>query len=149
MPTKKFKPVTPGTRFRSVTDRDEITRDTPEKSLLEPLRKSGGRNAHGRVTSRRRGGGARRAYRKIDFKRDKFGVTGKVTHVEYDPNRTANIALIQYADGEKRYILHPRDLRVGEVILAGREADVKIGHALPLELIPLGTTVHNIELKPG
>jgi large subunit ribosomal protein L2 len=149
MPTKKFKPVTPGTRFRSVTDRDEITRDQPEKSLLEPLRKSGGRNAHGRVTSRRRGGGARRAYRKIDFKRDKFGVTGKVTHVEYDPNRTANIALIQYADGEKRYILHPRNLKQGDTVVSGPGSDIRTGNALPLGEIPLGTDVHNIELKPG
>ena len=149
MPTKKFKPVTPGTRFRSVTDRDEITRDTPEKSLLEPLRKSGGRNAHGRVTSRRRGGGARRAYRKIDFKRDKFGVTGKVTHVEYDPNRTANIALIQYADGEKRYILHPRNLKQGDTVVSGPGSDIRTGNALPLGEVPLGTDVHNVELKPG
>src|SRR5687768_1556958 len=149
MPTKKFKPVTPGTRFRSVTDHVEITRDTPEKSLLEPLRKSGGRNAHGRVTSRRRGGGARRAYRKIDFKRDKFGVTGKVTHVEYDPNRTANIALIQYADGEKRYILHPRNLKQGDTVVSGPGSDIRTGNALPLGEIPLGTDVHNIELKPG
>jgi large subunit ribosomal protein L2 len=149
MPTKKFKPVTPGTRFRSVTDRDEITRDTPEKSLLEPLRKSGGRNAHGRVTSRRRGGGARRAYRKIDFKRDKFGVTGKVTHVEYDPNRTANIALIQYSDGEKRYILHPRNLKQGDTVVSGPGSDIRTGNALPLGEVPLGTDVHNVELKPG
>jgi large subunit ribosomal protein L2 len=149
MPTKKFKPVTPGTRFRSVTDRDEITRDTPERSLLEPLRKSGGRNAHGRVTSRRRGGGARRAYRKIDFKRDKFGVPGKVAHIEYDPNRTANIALIHYADGEKRYILHPRDLKQGDTVVSGPGSDIRTGNALPLGEVPLGTDVHNVELKPG
>jgi large subunit ribosomal protein L2 len=149
MPTKKFKPVTPGTRFRSVTDHVEITRDTPEKSLLEPLRKSGGRNAHGRVTSRRRGGGARRAYRKIDFKRDKFGVTGKVVHIEYDPNRTANIALIQYSDGEKRYILHPRDLRQGDSVVSGPGTDIRNGNALPIGEVPLGTVVHNIELKAG
>ncbi|MEX2283549.1 MAG: 50S ribosomal protein L2 [Gemmatimonadota bacterium] len=149
MPTKKFKPVTPGTRFRSVTDHVELTRDTPEKSLLEPLRKSGGRNAHGRITSRRRGGGARRAYRKIDFKRDKFGVTGKVAHIEYDPNRTANIALIQYSDGEKRYILHPRDLRQGDSVVSGPGSDIRNGNALPIGEVPLGTVVHNIELKAG
>ena len=149
MPTKKFKPVTPGTRFRSVTDRVEITRDKPEKSLLEPLRKSGGRNAHGRVTSRRRGGGARRAYRKIDFKRDKFGVQGRVAHIEYDPNRTANIALIQYADGEKRYILHPRDLKQGDSVVSGPGSDIRTGNALPIGEVPLGTVVHNIELKAG
>jgi large subunit ribosomal protein L2 len=149
MPTKKFKPVTPGTRFRSVMAFDEITRAEPEKSLLEPMRKSGGRNAHGRVTSRRRGGGARRAYRKIDFKRDKFGVTGKVAHVEYDPNRSANIALIVYADGERRYILHPRDLRQGDSVVSGPGSDIRIGNAIPLGEVPLGTVVHNLELKAG
>ena len=149
MPTKKFKPMTAGTRFRSVTSFDEITRDEPEKSLLEPLRKSGGRNAHGRITSRRRGGGARRAYRKIDFKRNKFGVAGKVAEIEYDPNRTANIALIHYADGEKRYILHPRDLKQGDTVMSGPGSDIRTGNALPLGEIPLGTVVHNIELKPG
>src|SRR5262245_209951 len=149
MPNKKFKPVTAGTRFRAVTQRDEITRDTPEKSLLEPLRKSGGRNSHGRVTSRRRGGGARRAYRKIDFKRNKFGVTAKVAHIEYDPNRSANIALIVYADGEKRYILHPRDLKQGDSVVSGPGSDIRIGNAIPIGEVPLGTMVHNIELKAG
>ncbi len=149
MPTKKFKPVTPGTRFRSVMTFDEITRTEPEKSLLEPMRKSGGRNTHGRVTSRRRGGGARRAYRKIDFKRDKFGVVGKVAHVEYDPNRSANIALIIYADGEKRYILHPRDLKQGDSVVSGPGSDIRIGNAIPMGEVPLGTVVHNIELKAG
>ena len=149
MPTKKFKPVTPGTRFRSVMAFDEITRAEPEKSLLEPLRKSGGRNSHGRVTSRRRGGGARRAYRRIDFKRDKFGVTGKVAHIEYDPNRSANIALIIYADGEKRYILHPRDLKQGDSVVSGPGSDIRIGNAIPIGEVPLGTMVHNIELKAG
>src|SRR5690349_19690341 len=111
MPTKKFKPMTSGTRFRSISTFDEITRGTPEKSLLEPVKKTGGRNHHGRITSRRRGGGAKRQYRRIDFKRDKQGMAGIVAHIEYDPNRTANIALIHYADGEKRYILHPRELK--------------------------------------
>jgi large subunit ribosomal protein L2 len=149
MPTKKFKPVTPGTRFRSVMAFDEITRAEPEKSLLEPMRKSGGRNAHGRITSRRRGGGARRAYRKIDFKRDKFGVIGKVAHIEYDPNRSANIALIVYADGDKRYILHPRDLKQGDSVVSGPGSDIRIGNAIPLGEVPLGTVVHNVELKAG
>jgi large subunit ribosomal protein L2 len=149
MPTKKFKPVTAGTRFRAVTGRDELTRSQPEKSLLEPIRKTGGRNAHGRVTSRRRGGGARRAYRKIDFKRNKFGVIGKVAHIEYDPNRSAHIALIVYHDGERRYILHPRDLRQGDQVVSGPGSDIRTGNALPIGEVPLGTVVHNIELKPG
>jgi large subunit ribosomal protein L2 len=149
MPTKKFKPVTPGTRFRSVTAFDEITRSEPEKSLLEPIRKSGGRNHHGRITSRRRGGGAKRQYRRIDFKRDKHGVTGTVAHIEYDPNRTANIALIQYEDGEKRYILHPRGLAQGEKVVSGAGSDIRTGNALPLAEVPLGTVVHNVELKLG
>ena len=149
MPTKKFKPMTAGTRFRSVSSFDEITTDTPEKSLLEPIKKTGGRNAHGRVTSRRRGGGAHRAYRRIDFKRNKFGVPGKVAEIEYDPNRSANIALIHYADGEKRYILHPRELKQGDTVVSGPGSDIRIGNALPLGEIPLGTVVHNIELKTG
>jgi large subunit ribosomal protein L2 len=149
MAIKKFKPVTAGTRFRSTLGNEEITRDEPERSLLESLSSKGGRNHHGHVTMRRRGGGHKRKYRIIDFKRDKHGIPGKVKEVEYDPNRSANIALIHYADGEKRYILHPRDLRVGDVILSGPTADVKTGHTLALELIPLGTTVHNVELKPG
>jgi large subunit ribosomal protein L2 len=149
MAIKKFKPVTAGTRFRSSLQKEEITRSTPEKSLLEPMKKSGGRNHHGRITSRRRGGGHKRKYRRIDFRRDKVGVVGRVAEIEYDPNRTANIALIQYEDGEKRYILHVRDMKVGDVVLAGPDADIKPGHALPLERIPLGTQLHNIELKPG
>jgi large subunit ribosomal protein L2 len=149
MAIKTFKPVTAGTRFRSTLHNEEITRDEPERSLLESLSKKGGRNHHGHVTMRRRGGGHKRKYRIIDFKRDKHGIPGKVAEIEYDPNRSANIALIQYADGEKRYVLHPRDLRVGDVILSGPQADVKVGHALPLELVPLGTTVHNVELRPG
>ncbi|MEX0907482.1 MAG: 50S ribosomal protein L2 [Gemmatimonadota bacterium] len=149
MPTKKFKPMTPGTRFRSVTEFDEITRSEPERSLLEPVKKTGGRNHHGHVTSRRRGGGAKRQYRRIDFRRDKHGVTGKVAHVEYDPNRSANIALIQYEDGEKRYILHPRGLAQGDAIVSGAGSDIRTGNALPLGEVPLGTVVHNIELKLG
>ena len=149
MPTKKFKPMTPGTRFRSVTVFDEITRSEPEKSLLEPIRKTGGRNHHGHITSRRRGGGAKRQYRRIDFKRDKHDVTGRVAHVEYDPNRSANIALIHYEDGEKRYILHPRGLAQGDTVVAGRGVDIRTGNCLPLSEVPLGTMVHNIELKLG
>ena len=149
MPVKKFKPLTPTQRYRTVVQSDEITRTTPERSLTEPLKKSGGRNTHGRITSRRRGGGAKRLYRRIDFKRDKHGVAGKVAEIEYDPNRSANIALIQYADGEKRYILHPKGLAVGDSVIAGPGSDLRLGNALPLGEIPLGTAVHNVELKPG
>ena len=149
MAIKKFKPVTSGTRFRSTLGNEEVTRSEPERSLLEPLSSKGGRNHHGHVTMRRRGGGHKRKYRKIDFKRDKFGIPGRVTEIEYDPNRSANIALVQYVDGEKRYIVHPIDLKVGDTILSGPEADIKVGHALPLDLVPLGTTVHNVELRPG
>jgi len=149
MAIKKFKPVTPGTRFRSSLEKKDLTRSTPEKSLLEPLSKSGGRNHHGRITIRRRGGGHKRKYRRIDFRRDKHGVPGTIASIEYDPNRTANIALVHYADGEKRYILHVRGTSVGDRIEAGMEADIQPGNALPLERVPLGTTVHNVELKPG
>jgi len=149
MGIKKFKPVTPSSRFRTVQDGSEVTRDQPERSLLEPLNKSGGRNNRGKMTVRRRGGGHKRRYRRIDFKRDKHGVPGKVATIEYDPNRSANIALIHYADGEKRYILAPQGLSVGATIEAGEGADVKVGNALPLSAIPLGTTIHNVELKPG
>jgi large subunit ribosomal protein L2 len=149
MAIKKFKPVTPGTRFKSSLKGDEITRSTPEKSLVESLSKSGGRNHHGRITSRRRGGGHKRKYRKIDFKRNKLGMPGRITEIEYDPNRTANIALVTYEDGEKRYILHVRDMKVGDVVEAGPDADIKPGNALPLGRIPLGTQLHNVELKPG
>jgi large subunit ribosomal protein L2 len=141
--------MTPGTRFRSVTVFDEITRGEPEKSLLEPVKKTGGRNHHGHITSRRRGGGAKRQYRRIDFRRDKHGVIGKVAHIEYDPNRSANIALIHYEDGEKRYILHPRGLAQGDAIVAGAGVDIRTGNCLPLAEVPLGTVVHNIELKLG
>lgn len=147
MPIKKFKPVTAGTRFRAISAFEEITRTGPERSLTEPLKKSGGRNHHGRITSRRRGGGAKRTYRIIDFKRNKFGIPGRVAEIEYDPNRTANIALIHYVDGEKRYILHPRGLRQGDMVVSGPGSDVRLGNALPLGEIPLGTVVHNIELK--
>lgn len=149
MPIKRFKPVTPGSRFRSITEGAAITRKGPEKSLTEALSGSGGRNHHGRITVRRRGGGHKRKYRKIDFKRDKFGIIGRVAEIEYDPNRSANIALIQYEDGEKRYILHPRDLKVGAVVNSGPDADIRVGNALPMVNIPLGTTVHNVELKAG
>jgi len=149
MGIKKFKAMTAGTRFRSTLENEVVTRKGPEKSLTEALNEKGGRNHHGRITTRRRGGGHKRRYRVIDFKREKFGVPGKVSEIEYDPNRSANIALITYADGEKRYILHPRDLKVGDQIMSGPDADVRIGCTLPLELIPLGTSVHNVELKPG
>ena len=149
MALKKFKPVTPGSRFRSTTAKDAVTRKGPEKSLTEPLTRSGGRNHHGRITVRRRGGGNKRKYRKVDFKRDKFGVRGRIAEIEYDPNRSAFIALIHYEDGEKRYMLHVRSTGVGDVVSSGPEADVRPGNALPLERIPLGTMVHNVEMKPG
>ncbi len=149
MAIRQFKPVTHGSRFRSVSDFSEVTRTTPEKSLTEPLTKSGGRDNHGHISMRRRGGGHKRKYRIIDFKRDKFGVAATVRHIEYDPNRSARIALVEYADGEKRYILHPRGLGVGDAVASGAGADVRTGNALPLREIPLGTPVHNIELKIG
>ena len=149
MPIRQFRPMTAGTRFRSVSGFDEITRGTPEKSLLEPKKQSGGRNNTGHVTSRYKGGGHKKMYRVIDFKRNKFGVPGKVTEIEYDPNRSARIALVVYADGEKRYILHPKGLEVGATITSGPGSDARLGNALPLAEMPLGTTVHNIELKIG
>jgi large subunit ribosomal protein L2 len=149
MPTRQFRPVTAGTRFRSVPDYTEITRSEPEKSLTEPLTKSGGRDNHGHISMRRRGGGHKRKYRIIDFKRNKHGLAGTVREIEYDPNRSARIALVEYADGEKRYILHPRGLRVGDLVMSGPGADVRTGNALPLGEMPLGTDVHNIELKIG
>lgn len=149
MAIKKLKPRTAGTRFRSLVDGEEITRSRPEKSLLEPLKRKGGRNHHGHITTRRRGGGHKRRYRRIDFQRDKTGVPGKVAAIEYDPNRSANIALIHYADGEKRYILQPRGLRVGNTVVAGSGSEIRLGNAVPLKEIPLGTTVHNVELEPG
>ena len=149
MALKKFKPVTPGTRFRSTTAKDHLTRKGPEKSLTEPLTRSGGRNHHGRITMRRRGGGNKRRYRVIDFKRDKHGVAGRIAAVEYDPNRSAFISLVHYEDGDKRYILHVRGTGVGDAVSSGPHADVRPGNALPLERIPLGTMVHNVEMKPG
>ena len=149
MPTRQFKPVTAGTRFRSVPDFQEITRSTPEKSLTEPLGKTGGRDNHGHIAMRRRGGGHKRKYRLIDFKRNKFGVVGTVREIEYDPNRSARIALIEYTDGEKRYILHPRGLKVGDMVVSGPGSDVRTGNTIPLGEMPLGTDVHNIELKIG
>ena len=149
MPTRQFRPVTAGTRFRSVPDFTEITRSEPEKSLLEPLGKSGGRDNHGHISMRRRGGGHKRKYRIIDFKRNKHGLAATVREIEYDPNRSARIALVEYADGEKRYILHPRGLKVGDIIMSGAGSDVRTGNTLPLGEMPLGTDVHNIELKIG
>jgi len=149
MPTRQFKPVTAGTRFRSVPDFQEITRSTPEKSLTEPLGKTGGRDNHGHISMRRRGGGHKRKYRLIDFKRNKAGMPAVVTEIEYDPNRSARIALVKYQDGELRYILHPKGLKVGDTISSGPGADIRTGNALPLGEIPLGTDVHNIELKLG
>jgi large subunit ribosomal protein L2 len=149
MSIRQFRPMTAGTRFRSVSGFDEITRDTPEKSLLEPRKVSGGRNNQGHVTMRYKGGGHKRMYRKIDFKRNKFGVPARVAEIEYDPNRSARIALLVYADGEKRYILHPKGLHPGDHVVSGPGADIRTGNAVPLGEIPLGTTVHNIELKIG
>ncbi|MFZ5625765.1 MAG: 50S ribosomal protein L2 [Bacillota bacterium] len=149
MAIKSFKPTSPGRRFVTVSTFEEITTDKPEKSLLEPLKKKAGRNNQGRLTVRHQGGGHKRMYRIIDFKRNKDGIPGRVATIEYDPNRSARIALINYADGEKRYIIAPVGLKVGDVIYSGPEADIKVGNALPLRNIPVGTTVHNIELKPG
>lgn len=149
MAIKKFKPTSNGRRNMSVSSFTEITTDTPEKTLLAPLNKRAGRNNQGRITVRHQGGGHKRQYRLIDFKRDKDGIPGRVATVEYDPNRTANIALVHYADGEKRYILAPKGIQVGQVVESGAEADIKTGNALPLENIPVGTIIHNVELKPG
>ena len=149
MGIRQFKPVTKSSRFRSVSDFTEITRSTPEKSLLEPLKKSGGRDNHGHISMRRIGGGHKRRYRIIDFKRNRFGDAATVRHIEYDPNRSARIALVEYADGEKRYILHPQGLAVGDTVVSGPGSDVRLGNALPLREVPLGTSVHNVELKPG
>lgn len=149
MAIKKFKPTSPGLRAMSVSTFEEITRTEPEKSLLAPLTSTGGRNAQGRITARFRGGGHKRMYRIIDFKRDKDGVPAKVAAIEYDPNRSARIALLHYADGEKRYILHPVGLNVGDTVVSGENVDIKPGNALPLANIPVGTLVHNVELYPG
>ncbi|MBI4734276.1 MAG: 50S ribosomal protein L2 [Rubrobacteridae bacterium] len=149
MGIKKFKPTSAGRRFQTVSDFSEITKKEPEKSLLAPLTKKAGRNNNGRITTRHIGGGHKRRYRIIDFKRNKLDVPGKVAAIEYDPNRSARIALIHYLDGEKRYILAPNNLKVGDMIMAGSEADIKIGNALPLRRIPLGSIIHNIELVAG
>ena len=149
MPVKKYKPTSPGRRNMSVLTFEEITKKEPEKSLIEPLKKHAGRNNQGRITVRHRGGGNKRFYRRIDFKRDKHGVPAKVAAIEYDPNRSAFIALLHYRDGEKRYILAPLGLKVGDVVESGPNAPVRVGNALPLANIPLGTQIHNIELYPG
>lgn len=149
MGIKKYKPTTPGQRGMTVSTFEEITTSTPEKSLTETLKKHAGRNVRGKITVRHRGGGTRHKYRIIDFKRTKDDIPGRVATIEYDPNRSANIALIVYADGEKKYILAPNKLKVGDVIYSGPEADIKVGNALPIANIPVGTMIHNIELKPG
>ncbi|HZV13384.1 MAG TPA: 50S ribosomal protein L2 [Candidatus Kapabacteria bacterium] len=149
MALRNLKPMTPATRFYSIASFDEITKTTPEKSLLEPVKKSGGRNNLGRVTSRHRGGGHKRMYRVVDFLREKHGVNAKVAAIEYDPNRSARLALLHYVDGEKRYILAPDGVKVGEVLCAGPNVEIKNGNSLPLKSIPVGLFVHNVELKPG
>ena len=149
MVMKKYKPTSPALRKMTVSSFEEITKTEPEKSLTVSLKKSGGRNVRGVITLRHRGGGAKRKYRIIDFKRNKDGIPGRVASIEYDPNRTANIALIFYVDGEKRYILAPKGIKVGDIIESGENADIKVGNALQLKYIPVGTTVHNVEMKPG
>ena len=149
MPIRAYNPTSPGRRFQTVLEYADVTSVTPEKTLLRPLRKSGGRNAAGRMTVRHRGGGHKRQYRLIDFKRDKFAVPARVASIEYDPNRSARIALLHYADGEKRYIVGPLGLQVGEQVMSGAGAEIKVGNALPLRAIPVGMTLHNLELKPG
>ncbi|HPP36475.1 MAG TPA: 50S ribosomal protein L2 [Clostridiales bacterium] len=149
MAVKKYSPTSPARRFMTVSTFEEITKKEPEKSLVEILRKTGGRNVYGRITVRHIGGGMKRKYRIIDFKRNKDGINAKVAAIEYDPNRTANIALLHYTDGEKRYIIAPVGLKVGDIVESGPDADIKPGNALPLANIPVGTMVHNIELKPG
>jgi large subunit ribosomal protein L2 len=149
MGVRQFRPTSPGTRLRSVSDFAEVTRGEPERSLVETSKRSGGRNNRGHVTVRYRGGGHKRKYRRIDFRRAKAGVPARVTSIEYDPNRTARIALLTYVDGEKRYILHPKGLAVGDTVVAGAGSDIRNGNALPLAEVPLGTTVHCIELKRG
>ena len=149
MGVRRCKPTSPGRRFMSFSDFTEVTKTEPEKSLLKPLKKTGGRNNKGRVTVRFRGGGHKRRYRVIDFRRDKDGVPAKVAAIEYDPNRSARIALLHYRDGEKRYILAPEGLSVGDTISSGPDADVKVGNAMPLESIPLGSFIHNLEVSPG
>ena len=149
MAIKYYKPTTNGRRNMTTLVNTEITCDTPEKSLLAPIKKNGGRNNLGKITVRHQGGGAKRKYRIIDFKRNKFDIPGTIATIEYDPNRSANIALVNYADGEKRYIIAPKDIKVGQKIVSGPNADIRIGNALPLEKIPVGTMIHNIEMHPG
>jgi large subunit ribosomal protein L2 len=149
MGIKQYKPTSPGRRFQSVSDFAEVTRARPEKSLLRPMKKTGGRNNFGSITAWHRGGGHKRRYRLIDFRRNKVGVPGKVFSIEYDPNRSARIALLHYVDGEKRYILAPKGLNVGDKLESGPNAEMRVGNALPLEKITLGSTIHNIELRPG
>jgi large subunit ribosomal protein L2 len=149
MPIKVYKPTSPGRRGMTVSTFEEITRSRPEKSLLRPLKRSAGRNYRGKITVRHRGGGHKRRYRVLDFKRDKIGVPGRVASIEYDPNRSARIALVVYADGEKRYIIAPVGLLVGDVVTSGQEAEIRVGNALPISNIPVGTTIHNVELHIG
>ena len=149
MPVKVYKPTSPGRRGMSVSTFEEITKDTPERALTEPLKKTAGRNNRGRITTRHRGGGAKRLYRKVDFKRRKDGIPARVASIEYDPNRSAYIALLNYADGERRYILAPQRLRVGATVSSGPGADIAPGNSLPLANMPIGTVVHNVELQPG
>jgi len=149
MPVKSFRPTTPAQRFKKVSSFEEITKTSPERSLVKPKKRISGRNSNGRITVRRRGGGAKRQYRLIDFKRNKDGIPARVAAIEYDPNRSARIALLHYADGEKRYILAPNGLKVGDELMSGPEAEIRVGNVLPMDNIPMGTEVHNIELKPG
>ncbi|UCC44807.1 MAG: 50S ribosomal protein L2 [Candidatus Zixiibacteriota bacterium] len=149
MPIKKFRPVTPSLRYRSVSTFEDITSSIPEKSLLEPLKKSGGRNNKGRITAYHRGGGHKRRYRRIDFKRDKRNIPARVASIEYDPNRSARIALLHYVDGEKRYILAPAEVRVNDTLISGENVDIRPGNAMPLSNLPLGINVHNVEMRPG
>jgi len=149
MAIKKYNPTSPGRRFQTVSDFADITASKPRKSLLKPLRKTGGRNSGGRITVRYRGGGNRRTYRSIDFKRDKTGIPANVETIEYDPNRSARIALLKYRDGERRYIIAPAGIHVGEELMSGKDVEIKAGNALPLRNMPLGTFIHNIELRPG
>jgi large subunit ribosomal protein L2 len=149
MAIRKLRPMTPATRFYSIATFDEVTKTTPEKALLAPIKKSGGRNNMGRVTSRHRGGGHKRMYRIVDFKRERHSVEAKVTAIEYDPNRSARLALVQYIDGERRYILCPDGLKVGQKLMAGSGAEVQVGNSLPLSEVPVGTFVHNVEIRPG
>lgn len=149
MGIKKYKPTSPGRRGMTVSTFEEITTATPEKSLLQPLKSKGGRNNQGRLTTRHQGGGHKQMYRVIDFKRNKDDIPAKVTSIQYDPNRTANIALLTYADGEKKYILAPYGLNIGDTLISGATADIKVGNAMPLSAIPVGTVVHNVELRPG